>query len=426
MRGSLSLTAVALGTIFAAPSAMAADYILSQEISALGAVFLQSADSGKTNTDAEAQALYTLDSDIFLSDRLSVDAAFYLRWSAPNGLTGGPLMAEQDHQRSPYFDITELGIKWQDDSYGFKVGKFLQNYEFADYMSVLNRYNLSDYSNPLRPVKIGNWLAQGNVVFEQGTLALTVMPFHPTSGQPSSLSRWGGVSSNGVLLNSDDGGADNSSGMPDVTLIWQSSTDDFDYLLGLGAGHSTYGVVRLDPVALDSVNENPDQVNAFAGIAYPLERVRLYGEVYYQDTRNSRDDDFLRAVAGMSWDLYDFGERVFGFNDLKLTTEGLLDRTLNTQDAPLYIGASSSSRTLQNAIYVSVSADLNDDWSASQSVGWGTKKAELSSNSKITWSADDSTSVSGTLTLFDGTNDQSVFGEWRRNDLVSLEISHKF
>lgn len=425
MRYPVLSPAVAL-MVLASSGATAADYIVTQEIRAIGAAFLANANEGSRNTRAQALALYSLDADIFLSERLAVDAAFYVRGALPGSFVGGVLAPNQDTSRAPYFDVIELGVKWQEENYSLKLGKFLQSYEFANYSSVLNRYNLTDRANPLQPVKMGNWLAQGNLLFDEGTLSLTVMPFHPKLGQPDSGSRWGGIDANGNLLGEGgDSQDDASSGMPDVTLIWQGTTSDFDYLVGMGVGQSLYTVAPADLLGKEIASEQPDNTNLFAGIAYPVDGARLYGEVYYQDTWYGRDDEFIRAVAGVSVDLFEVGDSL-DFSDLELIVEGSLDRTLDGQNAPHYIGASSASRPLQNALYMSVNAGLSDTWSASQSIVWGTTKAELASTTRVTWSASDSTSISGQVLLFDGRDNASVFGEWQRNDLVSIEVSHKF
>lgn len=413
---------------------------ITHSVKAVATAFSQEAKEGQRNNDLEASFLYSAKTKLYLNDQFSVVASGYAHVGTPSHLSGVLVGPHEGNARSPFADLIELGLQWDGDTSTIKVGKWKQNYEFAERMSLLNRFNLGDYTFPLNNVSTGNWLLQWQRFFDGGTLNVTVMPFHPSTGQPAENTRWSGVNSNGVIE------ADNAAGFgfggggggdvtnqgntiftqkPDVSLIWEGTTDRFDYILGASRAQSLYSVSKYNIDARTSQTEYPYASNLFGGISWPLESKRFYMEALFQDTDDGRDDDFVRVTTGMSFNLFNQAEKL-GLADLNLFVEFLADRTVNRQSNEGYRIPSFNSRPFQNALFVGGTAKLNDDWSFTQEIARGFSKRDNMQSSKLEYSFDDSTRLSVRYTRFDGTDGASLFGNWKQNDNLTLTFSKDF
>ena len=413
---------------------------ITHSVKAITTAFSQEAKEGQRNNNFEASFLYSAKTKMYLNDQFSMVASGYAHVGTPSHLSGVLVGPHEGKARSPFVDLIELGLQWDGDNSTIKVGKWKQNYEFAERMTLLNRFNLGDYTFPMNNVSTGNWLLQWQRFFDSGNLNVTVMPYHPSTGQPPENTRWSGVNGSGVIeadkvagfgLGGGGGGNVTSEGStiftdkPDVSLIWEGTTDRFDYLLGASRAQSLYSVSKYDIDARVSQTEYPYASNLFGGISWPLDSKRFYMEALYQDTDDGRDDDFVRVTTGMSFNMFNQAEKL-GLADFNFFVEFLADRTVNRQSNDNYRIPSFNSRAFQNALFVGATAKINDDWSFSQDIARGFSKRDSMLSSKLEYSFDDSTRLSMRYTRFDGIDGMSLFGNWKQNDNLTLMFTKDF
>lgn len=396
-----------------------------QSVKTMATAFTSDAPDGMSNNAYEASVLYTAKTNVFLSDEVTLAVSGFLQGSPNSGRKGILVGPNENDSRSPLADFIEVGLRWDGENASFKIGKWKQNYEFAERLSVLNRYNLSDYTVPLNTVGTGNWLAQWQQFIGDGHLNVTIMPFHPSTGHPAEHSRWYGVSGGGTLIASDIPGSTVRSGKPDISVIWEGSAERFDYTIGASRAQSQYSVIRLDTTKIETVEEYPDALALFGGFSLPSDGNRFFVEAYYQDTADGRDDDFLRVSAGASFGLFEYAEKL-DINDLKFAVEFLADRTVRKQSNPGYSIPSSLSRPLQNALNLSLTANLTEKWTFQQEFTRGFSKRDSWSVSQVSYDIDDSTKVSARYVRIDGNPDTSLYGKWKHNDNFTIEFTRNF
>jgi hypothetical protein len=227
MRPFLKITSCLLMfSLGGVPLAHGADFDVSHNVKATGTGFTTDAAQGRRNNDDyEASLLYTAKTNVFLSDSISMVASGYARTGMPTHMKGAFVGPNENTSRSTFVDIIELGLRWDGESSSLKIGKWEQNYEFAERLTLLNRYNLGDYTQPLNDVSTGNWLVQLQEFFDSGNLNITVMPYHPATGQPTKNSRWEGVNSEGNLLPTQTTGTPIFTKKPDISIIWEGSAE---------------------------------------------------------------------------------------------------------------------------------------------------------------------------------------------------------
>ncbi|MDG4718848.1 MULTISPECIES: hypothetical protein [Thalassospira] len=437
MRHFLRLTPFALVPAVLASPAYGFDGLddieISQSIKSTGTMFKSDTADGVENNAYEASLHYSAKTDLYLTDTLSMVLSGYVHGASHTEISGAFVGPNNSKSRSPYGDLIEAGVRWDGDDSTIKIGKWKQNYEFAERLTLLNRYNLGDYTVPLNNVNTGNWLVQWQRFFDEGNLNVTVMPYHPATGQPYKYGRWGGADSNGSLDSKYTIGGKEytykeenlTTDKPDLTLIWEGSAELFDYAIGASRAQSLYSVSKEGEVVGERYTVYPYATSVFGGISWPLDSVRLFMEAYYQNTDDGIDDDFVRVNTGMAFNFYNTAERI-GLEDLNASLEFLADRTVEKQSNPEYSTPSSYSRPFQNALYGVVSAKLTSDWTLSQELARGFSKRDLLSMTKLTYNFDDSTRLAVQYTIFDGIRDVSLFGNWKDNDNVTMTFTKDF
>ncbi len=429
----VAFASTALVSTLASPALAFDGADISHSVKATATAFTDDAPEGSRNNKYETSLLYSADTTLYLTDTLSMAISGYIHEASHTEISGAFVSPNQDESKSPYGDFIELGLRWDFDDDTFKIGKWKQNYEFAERLTLLNRYNLGDYTVPLNNVNAGNWLAQWQHFFDSGNLNITVMPYHPATGQPAEGSRWSGANSDGNLEPKFTfGGKEYTytdetiySPNPDIAIIWEGSADLFDYALGASRAQSLYSVSKATGAADERQTVYPHATAIFGGISYPLDSARLFMEALYQNTDDGKDDDFIRINTGVAFNLYNYAEKL-DFEDLNVSFEFLTDRTVRDQSHPDFSTPSSYSRPFQNALYAVVSAKLTSEWTLSQELVRGFSKRDSLSMTKLTYSFDDSTKLSLQYTSFDGIKDVSLFGNWKDNDNITLTFTKDF
>jgi len=437
MRQIVTLTPLALLSTALVSPALGFDGLddldIAHSVKSTTTAFTDDAPKGTRNNAYEASLLYSAKTTLYLSDTISMALSGYIHEASHTNISGAFVGPNQRESKSPYGDLIEFGLRWDGYDDTIKLGKWKQNYEFAERLTLLNRYNLGDYTVPLNNVDTGNWLAQWQHFFDSGNLNVTIMPYHPATGQPADNSRWGGANSNGNLEPKFTFGGQEFtftdetiySDKPDVSVIWEGSADLFDYALGASRAQSLYSVAKNG----DQLNERstvyPHATGVFGGISYPLDSARLFMEAFYQNTDDGKDDDFIRVNTGVAFNFYNYAEKL-DFEDLNVSLEFLTDHTIREQSHPEYSTPSSFSRPFQNALYAVVSAKLTSEWSLSQELARGFSKRDSLAMTKLSYSFDDSTDLSLQYTSFDGITDVSLFGNWKDNDNITLTFTKDF
>lgn len=410
--------------LFFLPSVvLAADYQLKHEVRSVSSIFVS--DDDQDYQSSETSVVYSLDGSYYLSDTATLVSSFYVHLSDPDQMQDYFITLGEKESESPYIDFTEFGLRWDLDETTYKIGKWKQNYEFAERLILLNQSSLDDNTFPLKVISVGNWLAQWQQFMDGGSLSLTVMPFHPAAGEPADDTRWGGVNSNGIIIQGDTNGIPLETDTPDISLIWEGQAERFDYLLGISRARSQYSVVKVNPETRSFDIEYPDAVSLLGGISWPIEQMKFYMEGHYQKTLQNKDDDFLRLSTGLRFNLFDYGDYL-GWDDLTLTIEYMSDHTLEKQSAAGYDISSKDSRPYQDSVYSIAKIKIDESWQVNQELSYGFKNDDSMSITGFTYSFDDSSKLSVSYIDYNGEEGKSLFGSWKDNDNVSLELEKDF
>ncbi len=410
--------------LFFMPSVVfSADYQLKHEIRSVSSIFVS--DSDEDYQSSETSIVYSLDGSYYISDTATLVSSFYLHLSDPDQMQDYFISPNEKESESPYIDFTEFGLRWDLDETTYKIGKWKQNYEFAERLILLNQSSLDDNTFPLKVVSVGNWLAQWQRFMDGGSLSLTVMPFHPATAQPGDDTRWGGVNNNGIITEGNTDGAPIETDTPDVSLIWEGQADRFDYLLGVSRARSQYSVMKINPEVRSSDMEYPDAVSLLGGISWPMDQTKLYVEGHYQKTLQDKDDDFLRLSTGLRFNLFEYGDYL-GWHDLTWTIEYMSDHTVEEQSASGYESSSQNTRPFQDSVYSIAKIKIDESWEVNQELSYGFKNDDSMSITGFTYSFDDSSKLSVSYIDYNGEEGKSLFGSWKNNDNLSLELEKDF
>ncbi len=399
-------------------------------------------DSPAARTDREIdQAAFrsfnrlTLETNADIADGVMFNGSADAIVSAPNHNRGVFSKPEEEPGESRFLDVNTAYLTFEQDSADFFIGKMTHETGYSEIYSVLDQWNISDTGNPIHKVKTGRWQAKvtyymDEILDQEDSITFTVLPFDDRAGSVDSDSRWLGASSDSDLFfTSTNLVKQYRSSAPDqwnTVLEYKGSREGYDFTLGVSRGMSPYPVVKTEVVGITRTDykQNPTTHNAFGGINITDDNFLYYGELLAQDALQGKDDDFVHAVVGVTYKETDWASRI-GLDEVSPTIEYSREKIFNDQRHGAYSVASEGARLFRNTL----TADLKIVYDSDYTLRLGTKRnlktRDYLNNLNFEYKHNDNTFFYLNGYMFGG-NQDTQFGRWEENDVVSVGYLKKF
>jgi len=403
--------------------------------------------------------------------------------SQPGDYSGAFRSPGSEDRNGETLDFNELYVAYEAENFDFTIGKNIIETGFSKY-SPTNRFGLFDainpvnQANPIDPDSIGTWLASIEYPVGDDTLSFTVTPFDERSLLPPSESRWRGTSgdpnfralqlpylacSPGLLaqlglppcpaginflrpyipgiINTLFGTAiagtipvpaaveeKYHSGSPKnwgYLLQYEGVGDGFDYYGLIHHGPSIYPIWKLNLTnRLEFQKINPLAWSFGGGISVVRDEWNYYAEAIYQHSQGDKDDDFLRYTLGFSYRDTEYANSI-GLEEIKPVIELHGDKTVDHQDADLYVLSSSRARPLNNSISARIEIQRNSKVSYSLGSIYNIDDDDYSVVAGYEKRVSDNYKYRLIAVVLDGVRN-THFGRWKNNDHLRLDIEYRF
>ena len=301
-----------------------------------------------------------------LSDRFSFNLAGYAAAAVPDDpRQGGPSLLAGDSSDARHGEVTALNLTWMGPGISVIAGKADLTMGVAEVHSSVDRFEPSDYSDPLHSRRLGRIQLRGDVQIGDDTATLVLLPVEELSRTPSASANWVGLGDLISLMRWNDIPTDvRDPALTNGALIrYAGVRDGYDFFVGAHYGPGAYATTRLDGGAL--VKSWPDALSGFGGAVATVGNWRIYGEALFQHTFNGWDQDFLRYTVGASVRLFDIAATL-GVQEIIPTLEFADDIvTADTLSSSLYMSSATErpfNSTLIGKLRVKVSDDLGVTW----------------------------------------------------------------
>ncbi|AEG02744.1 hypothetical protein [Methylomonas methanica] len=380
--------------------------------------------------DAAYLGRFTLKSQASLLDNIRMGFDAYATYSTQDDEYRGIVRFPGQRTRQPrYADFNTLWLRYDADDYELLMGKDYIENGFAELYSPVDRFGLTNVSNPTLPYKMGVWQAGIDYFIGDDTLSFKWVPVHEKILLPTDNSRWFGLS--------DD---------PQFTFLAQNTAleekyypvrvENMGYLLkykGTRAGYDFYGLAHHGPSLYPSllntadpnlfIKQEPLAFSTAAGVLKVIDQWKLYAEAIYQQTYDGKDADFIRYSAGLSYQFDALAEAI-GFAETKLSVQWSGDETLASADANKVGYSSRKARLFRNTVLVKTEFKQNDEWSY-YALGVRNAETDYSLSAGIKYKPNDNLFFNLEGVSFNGPED-TQFGRWGNNDFLRLRTIYKF
>ncbi|MEG3640414.1 hypothetical protein [Magnetococcus sp. PR-3] len=407
-----------------------------------GDYFLHPANNRSDSVNEEDERLHPMvqlstTSIWSLSDNLVFNLDGYMRLRTPDPQQGvfNELHAAAAH--TPYLDVTQALLTYEQDDYDLSLGKTRLNWGVADLYSPMDQFDQSDASIPSHPMQQGRWMVRYRTYLEDDTLSLVVIPMDSSYAGLQEESRWMGSASadgffSGALL-----GAGNTTLNSDIRPIsfenatyavhYQGVREGYDFAASAYYGLSPFPVVyATNPtgLALEYHKIFPRALGVMGGLTYVDESLKYYGELQYQHIPDHSDDDFLKVTLGFAYTESDWALRLGG-NELSWTLEWAGDLRTDHQSRSNYVLSSMDARPFQDYLISRLNFDINDTWGLTVGGAFGLNDSDSMDYMDVNYTIRDDVTLRLRMQSFRGVAG-SQFGHHADNDYVSLKLSYSF
>lgn len=271
----------------------------------------------ETNYGIKFQTEYTSDMDVFKIDgRLEASTLNNSHvWESP--------LAQSSSTTRNHLQLHEFYYNYGQPDYDFVVGKKAVNAGVAQIVSVADRFNRLDATDPIRTRSEGVWQASYSDYSEPTTLTASIMPAYEPPITPPAESRWAGVLPTFDAPGDVIGAINQGDSVQVQQNIPSSSIKDWQYLIKIAGQQS--GIDWSATVFRGKFGPIPDvegnnQINSISDISArdtttvdvnyldvysasaSLSATALggvwYSEAMYQVPVSREDDTFFKAMAG--------------------------------------------------------------------------------------------------------------------------------
>lgn len=270
---------------------------------------------------------------------------------------------DTDNQRH-FFDVNELYLSLFFPACDIFLGKKIYVNTLSTLYSPADNYSAQDLNDPLNPGSFGKYQLQGDFFIGDSTLTFIFFPVYQGGKGISPLSRWGYYKA--LEYEENLAGAEDDGTRHYEDIIWSNFSYLFRYkttLSGLDLFVSAFYGLAGNSVGKDVEGEVESDVvpviNGSAGFSATIEKFELHGETLYNYTIDSKDDDYIRYVAGLRYTL----DELPGFiplEKIEMAAEYAGEHIFKRQSAADYSTSSEDARLLKNDVLAMLLFQYNE------------------------------------------------------------------
>jgi hypothetical protein len=342
----------------------------------------------------------------------------------------------QDWLRDPrrerrYVDIEELYLSVFFDNLDLYIGKKLLTNTLSTIYSPADIYNIVDVNSPFHSFTLGKYLLELDLYVGNFSITAAVFPVYQGGKSFSPLSRWGyyrtveleefaGIPVDQLIV--DD--------YPDIR--WENISYFFrckanlpriDFFLSGFYGLNGNQVMKLEP-PLILAREIVPVVNAAASFSTTVGKTELHAEALYNYTPKSRDDDYLRFVAGGRF-TFDELDRVSFLDKVDVKLEYAGEYVIKEQSNENYDYSSEDTRALKNDVLGSVEFDFIKDFALYLSGQVDVVDRGIGILSDLEYSGWENLLLNLKLQLFFADEGSDLYN-WRDNSRIITTVRYSF
>lgn len=333
--------------------------------------FTQEVDPARTDLDRKSTFLETL---LTLSSRIGGDQ---WRLNLEGWLEAGtrdktwqglPHWLQDVDPERRYFEMNEVYFSIFLDNADLTIGKKIFSNGVATLFSPMDRYNIRESVDLLNSKEYGIWQIQGDYYWQDSTLTATILPvFQPSKG-PLLNSRWLAKTATVSFPGAGSSGAPNiKKENPEIDidnfsymLKGKTVTNGWDLYTSFYYGNNVFYVQKTDQ-AFNVTQVIVDIYNVAAGFSTTVKEWEFHGEVLYNDTIDSKDDDYVKMSVGFNYKNDDWAKEIY-LDKIELIMEYGDEWLVKVQKADQFIESSEGSRFGQNDLVSRLILRIDDDF----------------------------------------------------------------
>lgn len=275
-----------------------------------------------------------------------------------------------------YFSVNELYGSLFLSKMDLHLGKKIISNSLSRIYSPADVYSAYNAVNPYNLKKMGRYLLEWNFYFKNSSLSAIILPIYQWGKNPDMLSRWRYYSTIDQLnemgwIPADEAELElieNPSVDVNLTNIsyllkFKTSLPGVDIFAGAFYGLNNNQVFQLSLNQLYQIEIESSIVpviNGSVGFSASAGRLGFYGEALYNHSLESRDDDYLRYVAGLSFKLDGFSDKSI-FDQIEWILEYAGEWLISEQSHSDYQVSSEGQRNFKNDILLSSRVSFKKD-----------------------------------------------------------------
>ena len=340
----------------------------------------------------------------------------------------------------PIGGIKELYGLYSSDNYDLLFGKKVFKVGISTLYSPSDVYNTNISPDPLDPYTIGTWIGKASYYHNNSEFSFALFPFISTSKTFSSRSRWAAgngdnstKNQNGFIIPSDANIIKDRENRVRALFRMKSNAVLFkrgiDYMFDFGYGPSLYTILEKTAKKNTYLETRPEAWYVSSGFSTTYKKLEVHGEVYYQNPIASRDDSFISAVGGATYNLDKWVDKI-GFNEVKMILEYVREIVTDKADSDTTFRTSEKERAPKNDILIKLDGKINDKFSLTY---FGNFRLELNQQKDsgryqqvmLKYKINDALDSDFFVETFNG-EENSYYGKWKDNDRIGTDFKYSF
>jgi len=374
-----------------------------------------------------------IQSEGWLSKEEVIKFDFYYLPTTSNSGMKGYIGSLGDHRRTlPYFGFRELYFKQFSKSMEITIGKAPISMASSTLYTPADMVHVFGSGDPVEIQKFGVWQYSIDLFVKDDALKFAILPFNESPKLPGRQSRWLGGSGDPEFTQLPD--TVSSGGLSErfyptrprytgYLMKYSAIRESGDYLFSIYTGVSPYPAIARATADTALFKIPIRSMILTAGRSWTKGAWEYHMEGAYQNSYESRDQDFVRFVYGLTVRESKLANRI-GLEEIRPTFEYGGEAILRGQTNSDMAATSKYARPFRNTLFSRIELVLdstfkiviNDIYNFTENDKFFSFGVESAPNDNLTLSAD--------FHYFEGPA-QTYFGRWDRNDRFQFRFSYK-
>ena len=351
-------------------------------------------------------------------------------------------MQDPDYYRR-YFELNELYAFFSEKNFDVTIGRKLFTTGISTLFSPSDRFRPADLHDPLDPKQLGTWQIKTDYYLDDYKLEFAVIPVYTDKKSPAPSSRWWGNKDEQTydLNNLPVGDADSAEDdAPNISWKYidyfakvKTTRSGWDFFMSTNSGPNPYSVVKEE--GSTRIRKIVRIYTLAGGFSTTKGNFEIHGESLYNYTDESKDDDYLSSVIGLTYTLDDYA-RYLLMEKIIFTFEYAGEVILDKQSAENYTESSRDGRLGTNDFLSRIQFKYDEDLKLDYQFHYELSESSWMNRAEISYRIRDGLTLSCAVEFFeskdDATNsDQSDFdnisyAQWDDNDRIVVSLKYKF